>query len=68
MISAYLGSAAVSAIVHLALNGKSPKKRIIIEVCIFMILCAAFTVWFVQTGGNYGIAGRNGITLDWATE
>lgn len=68
MIAAYVGSAAVSAVVYLAMKGKARKKRMMVSTCLFVLLSAAFTVWFIQTGGSYGIIGKNGITPNWATE
>jgi len=68
MIAAYIGSAAVGAGVYLVLRRKPRKTRLIIAVTVFLMLCAIFTVWFINTGGTYCIVGKNGITPDWATE
>lgn len=68
MIAAYIGSAAVSAGVYLMLRRKPPKTRMTVSVSLFLVLCALFTVWFINTGGTYGIMGKNGITPDWANE
>ncbi|WP_417878498.1 hypothetical protein [Vibrio sp.] len=68
MIVAYIGSAAVSAGVYLMLRRKPRKTRLTIAVTVFSVLCALVTVWFINTGGTYGIIGKNGITPDWANE
>lgn len=68
MITAYIGSAALSAGVYLMLRRKPRKTRMAVSVSILFVLSAAFTVWFINTGGTYGIMGKNGITPDWATE
>jgi len=68
MIAAYIGSAAVSAGVYLMLRSRTQKTRLAVSVSVFLVLCALFTVWFINTGGTYGIMGKNGITPDWATE
>ena len=66
MIAAYIGSALFSAGVYLMLRRTARKKRIVIAISIFLVLCATFTVWFINTGGYYGIMGTNGIDPDWA--
>ncbi len=66
MIAAYIGSALLSAGVYFSLRRKSPKIRVRIPLSIFFLLCAVFTIWFIQTGGDYGIMGKNGIDPDWA--
>ncbi|MEN5298791.1 hypothetical protein ABE530_10610 [Brucella sp. TWI559] len=68
MIAAYIGSAAVGAGVYLMLRRKQRKPRLNISVTVFLVLCALFTVWFINTGGTYGIMGKDGITSDWANE
>lgn len=66
MIAAYIGSAVFSAGVYLMLRRTARKKRLLIAISIFLLLGAAFTVWFINTGGYYGIMGTNGIDPDWA--
>ncbi|OYR07443.1 hypothetical protein CEV31_4161 [Brucella thiophenivorans] len=66
MIAAYIGSAAVGAGVYLMMRRKPRKTRFSISLSIFLVLCALFTVWFINTGGYYGIMGKNGIIPDWA--
>jgi len=66
MIEAYIGSAVFSAGVYLMLRRTLRRKRLVIAISIFLMLCAAFTVWFINTGGHYGIMGTNGIDPDWA--
>ncbi|MCX2697252.1 MULTISPECIES: hypothetical protein [Ochrobactrum] len=68
MIAAYIGSAAVSAGVYLLLKRKARKTRLIISWSVFLVLCALFTIWFINTGGEYGIMGKNGINPDWARQ
>ena len=68
MIVAYVGTAALSSVVYLAMKSKMRKKRMIVSTCLFVLLSAAFTVWFIQTGGSYGIIGKNGITPNWTTK
>ncbi len=68
MITAYIGSAALSAGAYLMLRCKPRNVRLTIAVTMFLVLCALFTVWFINTGGTYGIMGKNGITPDWANE
>ncbi|MDH7789149.1 hypothetical protein QBD00_000032 [Ochrobactrum sp. AN78] len=68
MITAYICSAALSAGVYLMLRSKPPKTRLTIATSVFLVLCALLTVWFINTGGTYGIMGKNGITPDWANE
>ncbi|WP_318578384.1 hypothetical protein [Ochrobactrum sp. AN78] len=50
------------------LRSKPPKTRLTIATSVFLVLCALLTVWFINTGGTYGIMGKNGITPDWANE
>ncbi|MFS2325210.1 hypothetical protein U2P60_07385 [Brucella sp. H1_1004] len=66
MIAAYIGSALLSAGVYLTLRCTARKKGLLIGISIFLVLCAAFTVWFINTGGYYGVIGTNGIDPDWA--
>ncbi len=66
MIAAYIGSALLSAGVYLILRRTARKKSRLIAISIFLGLCVAFTVWFINTGGYYGIIGTNGIDPDWA--
>lgn len=44
MVAAYVGSAAVSAVVYIAMKGKAHKKRLIVSTFHFVLLSAAFTV------------------------
>ncbi|MBB4096096.1 hypothetical protein [Brucella pecoris] len=66
MITAYIGSAAVSAGVYLMLRNRTQKMRLAVSASVFFVLFALFTVWFINTGGTYGIMGKNGIAPDWA--
>lgn len=66
MLAAYIGSAVVGAGTYLILRRKAQKKRLIMAISVFLVLSALFTVWFINTGGSYGIIGKNGITPDWA--
>lgn len=66
MIAAYIGSALLSAGVYLTLRLTARKKGRLIAISIFLVLGVAFTVWFINTGGHYGIIGTNGIDPDWA--
>lgn len=68
MIAAYVGSAAVSIGIYLMLKRKPQKTRLTIAITVFLVLSAAITVWFINTGGTYGIMGKNGITPEWANE
>lgn len=68
MIAAYVSAAVVGAGVYLLLGRRSRKARIIISATVFLVLCAIFSVWFVNTGGTYGIMGTNGITPDWSRQ
>ncbi|MEN5277445.1 hypothetical protein ABE527_10880 [Brucella sp. TWI432] len=66
MITGYIGAAAVSVGIYLMSRSKPRKTRLGIAVTVFLLLCAVFTVWFINTGGTYGIIGKNGIKPDWA--
>ncbi len=68
MIAAYVSSAVVGAGVYLLLRRRSRKARITISATVFLVLCAIFSVWFINTGGTYGIMGENGITPDWSQQ
>lgn len=68
MIAAYVSSAAVGAGVYLLLRRRPSRTRLTISVCVFLALCAIFSVWFINTGGIYGIMGKNGITPDWSQQ
>lgn len=66
MIAAYISSAAVGASVYLILRHRPTRTRITISATVFLALCALFSIWFINTGGTYGIIGKNGITPDWS--
>lgn len=66
MIAAYTSSALIGVGVYFFLRKKRPKPRIMTSLGVFLALSALLTIWFIQTGGNYGIIGTNGITPDWA--
>jgi len=68
MIAAYVSSAVVGAGVYLLLRHRPSRTRLIISACVFLALCAIFSVWFLNTGGTYGIMGKNGITPDWSQQ
>lgn len=64
MIAAYVSSAAVASGVYLLLRRSPRRTRITVSASVFLFLCAIFSVWFINTGGTYGIMGKNGITPD----
>lgn len=66
MIAAYVLSAAVGAGTYLLLRHRRRKTRNIVSISIFLIMTLAFSIWFIQTGGEYGIMGKNGMTPDWS--
>lgn len=66
MIGAYATSALIGVGVYVLLRRNPPKRRLAISFSIFLVLSTLFTVWFIQTGGTYGIMGKNGIDPDWA--
>ncbi len=68
MIAAYVLSAAVGASTYLLLRRRKRKTRNLVSLGIFLIMTIAFSIWFIQTGGEYGIMGKNGITPDWAAQ
>ncbi|MCL7998394.1 hypothetical protein M8994_09080 [Brucella sp. 21LCYQ03] len=61
MIAAYIGSAAIGFGIYLALRRQSVKIRLRVAIGVFVVLCTLFTVWFINTGGHYGIIGKNGM-------
>lgn len=66
MIGAYIGSALVGAGTYFLMRRKKSRPRILASVGVFLVLGTLFTIWFIQTGGTYGIMGTNGINPDWA--
>lgn len=65
MIAAYLSAAAAASLTYLALRRRNQKWRIAISLGLFLILVGLLTLWFINTGGTYGIFGRNGLPDDW---
>ncbi|MDH7786353.1 formate hydrogenlyase subunit 3/multisubunit Na+/H+ antiporter MnhD subunit [Ochrobactrum sp. 19YEA23] len=68
MIAAYVSCAVVGSVVYLLLRRRTCKARITISATVFLVLCAIISVWFINTGGTYGIMGKNGITPDWSRQ
>lgn len=57
MIAAYIGSAAVSAGVSFVETQGAKRRGFIISWSVFLVPCALFTIWFINTGGEYEIYG-----------